>query len=288
EKEGNKVKNLKTTGQMRDLKEKNVSFRENISRKGTGFTEDSISWLYVSPQSHASTHKKAPFVYISCTLQHPDLRRRLLKQLRINGPAGRACLHVWQGGDDPFIDLNYMVYTFQYDSTHGKFNSTVNFENGKLVINRKPVSIFQESDPTNIKWGDTGTAYVGESIDAFTTMGKAGAYLKGGDKRVTMSVTPVDSTMFLMGVIHEKYDNSLKIVSNASCTINCLGSSTKVIYDNFGIVEGLHDQSPCNHCHPEDRMAPLRYCAVMAMGLPRTSSLYSLVLWRLWAKSSQR
>ncbi|KAH0514719.1 Glyceraldehyde-3-phosphate dehydrogenase [Microtus ochrogaster] len=107
--------------------------------------------------------------------------------------------------NDPFIDLNYMVYMFQYDSTHGKFKGAVKAENGKLVINGKAITIFQERDPANIKWGDAGT----------------------------------ECPMFVMGVNHDKYDNSLKIVSNASCTTNCLAPLAKVIHDNFGIVEGL-------------------------------------------------
>ncbi|XP_051032725.1 glyceraldehyde-3-phosphate dehydrogenase-like [Phodopus roborovskii] len=134
--------------------------------------------------------------------------------------------------NDPFIDLNHIVYMFHYDFTYGKFKGTVKAENGKLVI------IFQERDPANIKWGDAGAEYVVESTSIFTTE-KAGAHLKCGTKRVIISAPSADALIFVIGVNHGKYDNSLKIVSNSSCTTNCLVPLAKVIHDNFGIVEGL-------------------------------------------------
>uniref|UniRef100_A0A2K6TK85 Glyceraldehyde-3-phosphate dehydrogenase n=1 Tax=Saimiri boliviensis boliviensis TaxID=39432 RepID=A0A2K6TK85_SAIBB len=134
--------------------------------------------------------------------------------------------------NDPFIDLNYM---FQYDSTHGRFHGTVKAENRKLVINGNPITIFQERDPSKIKWGNAGAEYMVESTGVFTTMEKAGAHLQWGAKRVIIFAPSADAPMFVMGMNHE----NLKIVSNASCTTNCLAPLAEVIHDNFGIVEGL-------------------------------------------------
>ncbi|XP_028362461.2 glyceraldehyde-3-phosphate dehydrogenase-like [Phyllostomus discolor] len=139
----------------------------------------------------------------------------------------------------PFTVLNYVVYVFQYDSTRGKFKGTVKAENRKLFINGKSISNFQEPDPANSKWADAGAEYVVESTGVFTTLEKAGAPLKGGTKRVIISAPSVDAPIFVMVVTHSKYDNSLKIVSNASCTTNCYAPLAKIIHDNSGMVEGL-------------------------------------------------
>nr|QXF31538.1 glyceraldehyde 3-phosphate dehydrogenase [Colinus virginianus] len=141
--------------------------------------------------------------------------------------------------NDPFIDLNYMVYMFKYDSTHGHFKGTVKAENGKLVINGHAITIFQERDPSNINGQMQVLSMLWNPLVSSPPWRRLVAHLKGGAKCVFISAPSADAPMFVMGVNHEKYDKSLKIVSNASCTTNCLAPLAKVIHDNFGIVEGL-------------------------------------------------
>jgi hypothetical protein len=126
---------------------------------------------------------------------------RLVTRAAICSPHGKVEIVAI---NDPFIDLNFMVYMFQYDSTHGKFNGTIKAENGKLVINGKPITILQERDSTNIKWGNASAEYVVESTGVFTTMEEAEAHLKGGAKRVIISSPSAYAPMFVMGVNHEK------------------------------------------------------------------------------------
>ncbi|CED85376.1 glyceraldehyde-3-phosphate dehydrogenase [Phaffia rhodozyma] len=141
--------------------------------------------------------------------------------------------------NDPFIDLEYMVYMFKYDSTHGVFKGSVEIKDGKLVIEGKPIVVYGERDPANIQWGAAGADYVVESTGVFTTQEKAELHLKGGAKKVVISAPSADAPMFVCGVNLDKYDPKYTVVSNASCTTNCLAPLAKVIHDNYTIVEGL-------------------------------------------------
>jgi len=141
--------------------------------------------------------------------------------------------------NDPFIPLDYMVYMFKYDSTHGKFKGEVKEDGKFLYVNGNKITVFNERDPANINWAGAGAEYIVESTGVFTTTDKALAHTKGGAKKVIISAPSADAPMFVMGVNHEKYDKSLQVVSNASCTTNCLAPLAKVINDKYGILEGL-------------------------------------------------
>jgi len=132
-----------------------------------------------------------------------------------------------------------MVYMFKYDSTHGQYKGEVAAVDGKLVVDGNTITVFSERDPSAIPWGSVGAKYVVESTGVFTTLEKAGAHHKGGAEKVIISAPSADAPMFVMGVNEDSYNNEMKIVSNASCTTNCLAPLAKVINDNFGILEGL-------------------------------------------------
>ncbi|XP_066600885.1 glyceraldehyde-3-phosphate dehydrogenase 2-like [Prorops nasuta] len=141
--------------------------------------------------------------------------------------------------NDPFIGLDYMVYMFKYDSTHGKFKGEVKAEDGCLVVNGNKIVVYSEREPKAIPWGKAGAEYVVESTGVFTTIDKASAHLEGGAKKVIISAPSADAPMFVVGVNLDAYDPSYKVISNASCTTNCLAPLAKVVNDNFEIVEGL-------------------------------------------------
>ncbi|CEF59358.1 Glyceraldehyde-3-phosphate dehydrogenase,testis-specific [Strongyloides ratti] len=147
--------------------------------------------------------------------------------------------------NDPFINIDYMVYMFKYDSTHGRFKGDVTHDGSNLIVKKEgkdvhTIKVFNCKDPSEIQWGAAGAYYVVESTGVFTTIEKASAHLAGGAKKVIISAPSADVPMFVMGVNHEKYDAANDhIISNASCTTNCLAPLAKVINENFGIIEGL-------------------------------------------------
>ena len=141
--------------------------------------------------------------------------------------------------NDPFITADYMAYMVKYDTVHGRFNGEVKFENEKLMVNGKEIKVYNEMEPKNIPWGANGVDYVLECSGVFTTIEKASAHLEGGAKKVIISAPSKDAPMFVMGVNNDKYDPSMNVISNASCTTNCLAPLAKIINDNFGIKDGL-------------------------------------------------
>ena len=142
-------------------------------------------------------------------------------------------------GINDLIDVDYMAYMLRYDTMHGQFNGTIEVKDGKLVVNGHAIRVTAEKDPANLKWDEVGAEYVVESTGLFLTKEKAEAHIKAGAKRVVMSAPSKDDTpMFVMGVNNKTYAGQ-PIVSNASCTTNCLAPIAKVINDKFGMVEGL-------------------------------------------------
>jgi len=149
-----------------------------------------------------------------------------------------------KGVNDPFMDLKYMLYQLKYDSVHKQFPGTIATKevDGKefLVVNGKDIAVFHEKDPAQIPWGACGASYVCESTGVFTEKPKAELHLQGGAKKVIISAPPKDAVpIYVIGVNHLDYKSTDTVVSNASCTTNCLAPLTKVVHEKFGIVEGL-------------------------------------------------
>ncbi|CAF3942839.1 unnamed protein product [Rotaria magnacalcarata] len=162
------------------------------------------------------------------------------------GRVGRTVLlHALQQGihvvgiNDPFISVDYMAYMFEYDSTHGSFKGRVSVKNEKLFVNGIEIDVFRKKDPPHVPWGQLGAVYVVESSGVFTTIDQCQAHLNAGTKKVIIAAPSVDAPMFVMGVNEEKYTGQETVVSNASCTTNCLAPLVKVVHETFGIIEGL-------------------------------------------------
>mgnify|MGYP000734227600 CR=1 FL=1 len=141
--------------------------------------------------------------------------------------------------NDPFISADYMVYMIKHDTIHGPFKGEVKEEDGDLVIDGHRIKVYNEKDPSQIPWGEVGVEYVLECSGVFTTTETASAHLQAGAKKVVISAPSKDAPMFVMGVNNETYTSDMNIVSNASCTTNCLAPLAKVINDKFGIKDGL-------------------------------------------------
>ncbi len=143
------------------------------------------------------------------------------------------------GINDPFMTPDYMAYMLRYDTMHGQFQGTIDYTDDAIIVNGKRVKFFACMDPKDIPWGQAGAEYIVESTGAFTTTEKASAHLAAGAKKVVISAPSADAPMFVMGVNHTVYDPSMTVVSNASCTTNCLAPIAKVLHDNWGIADGL-------------------------------------------------
>lgn len=141
--------------------------------------------------------------------------------------------------NDPFTNLDHMAYMFKYDSTHGKFNGTVETKDGNLIINGQTIQVHAVRNPEEIPWGASNVDYVVESTGVFTKQEAAAKHIAAGAKRVVISAPSPDAPMFVMGVNESTFDPSITVMSNASCTTNCLAPLAKVVNDKFGIEEGL-------------------------------------------------
>lgn len=138
------------------------------------------------------------------------------------------------------VDVDYLAYLLEFDSTHGRLDADISVDNGQLVVNGKKIRTTSERDPANLKWSEVNVAYVVESTGLFLTKETAGKHLEAGAKKVVLSAPSKDDTpMFVMGVNHQSYSPDMDVVSNASCTTNCLAPIAKVLNDNFGIESGL-------------------------------------------------
>lgn len=141
--------------------------------------------------------------------------------------------------NDPFITTDYAKYLLEYDTTQGRFNADISYNDKELIVNGKAIKFYNVLNPEEIPWKKAGAEYIADATGKFTSYEKAEAHFKAGAKKVIITAPGKNMPMYVMGVNHKEYDKTQKIVSNASCTTNCLAPLAKVINDNFGIKEGL-------------------------------------------------
>ncbi|KAJ7564752.1 hypothetical protein O6H91_02G031800 [Diphasiastrum complanatum] len=211
-------------------------------------SELSIKSPIMEGQSRSCFSVKATLTEAPVTRPKPVLQEKTRVGINGFGRIGRLVLRVALERDDievvavndPFIDVKYLAYLFKYDSTHGIFKQTIKvIDDGTIEIGKHKIKVFGKRDPAEIPWGDNGVDYVVESSGVFTKAEKASAHIKGGAKRVIISAPSEDAPMFVMGVNHNAFKPEFTIVSNASCTTNCLAPLAKVVHQEFGIEEGL-------------------------------------------------
>ena len=141
--------------------------------------------------------------------------------------------------NDPFLSVDYAAYMLKFDTVHGKCNAKIEVENGDLVVNGKHIKFFSEREPNNVPWKKAGAEYIAEASGKFTSAEDASMHFVGGAKKVVITAPGKGTPVFVFGVNHTEYDKSMKVVSNASCTTNCLAPLAKVINEVYGIEEGL-------------------------------------------------
>nr|AVR59265.1 glyceraldehyde-3-phosphate dehydrogenase of plastid 1 [Stellera chamaejasme] len=223
-----------------------LGFSRNVNFSKTPSTSLSSPFQQCSFRSFQPI--RATATEVPPTIQKPQTSGKTRIGINGFGRIGRLVLRVATSRDDidvvavndPFIDAKYMAYMFKYDSTHGVFNGTLRvLDESTLEINGKQIKVVSKRDPAEIPWGDLGAEFVVESSGVFTTLDKASAHIKGGAKKVVISAPSADAPMFVVGVNEQSYKPNMDIVSNASCTTNCLAPLAKVVHEEFGIIEGL-------------------------------------------------
>eukprot|EP00246_Nothoceros_aenigmaticus_P003943 TRINITY_DN1517_c0_g1_i2.p1 TRINITY_DN1517_c0_g1~~TRINITY_DN1517_c0_g1_i2.p1 ORF type:complete len:435 (-),score=86.94 TRINITY_DN1517_c0_g1_i2:75-1379(-) len=226
----------------------NLAFSAYAKFPGS-FSSNDLAGLFLAPSAgkRSTVSPRATATEIPPTRQKSGKKEKTRIGINGFGRIGRLVLRVALALDDvevvavndPFIDAVYMAYMFKYDSTHGKFREDVQAVDGQLHIGTNNIKVFGSRDPADIPWGDYGVDFVVESTGVFTTIDKASAHLKGGAKHVVISAPSADAPMFVVGVNENEYKPEYAIVSNASCTTNCLAPLAKVIHEEFGIAQGL-------------------------------------------------